>query len=66
MDYEKFMSEYNKNHKCCPKCGSDNIYHTDLAYNFNPEHPETYIDENSAVCIKCSWSGIIHNLVSKK
>lgn len=65
MDYEKFMSEYNKSHKCCPKCGSSKVLVTFIGFIVNMAKMNDYKDRNSAECA-CGWKGIVDELVPLK
>lgn len=63
MSYEEFMNKYDKEHSCCPKCGSKNFSSTLVGYIYNPEKPEEYKDRNSVKCFDCGWRGIRHDMV---
>ena len=63
MKYEDFMKDYDKMHKCCPVCGSKHHSTTFVAYLYNQNHPEKYVDRNKVECCNCGWIGIKHEMV---
>jgi len=65
-EYNQFMTEYIKQHCCCPKCGSKNFTTTLAGYIFNSAHPEEYKDKNSCYCLDCGWRGIRHELAPEQ
>jgi transcription elongation factor Elf1 len=66
MDYESFMEEYGKNHKCCPVCGSKNYSTTLVGCIFDNNHPDAYVDRNRVSCHNCGWVGIRHQMVPEE
>jgi hypothetical protein len=62
-EYHKLMEEYRKNHRCCPKCGSDRNSQTLMGIIPDLDKPNEYKDENRVSCANCKWGGIVHNLV---
>ena len=65
-EYDKFMENYRKQHRVCPKCGSKHYSTTLVGFAYNCEHPETYKDLNSVTCYVCGWRGVRHELVPEK
>lgn len=63
-EYEKFMMDYNKQHKLCPKCKSDSYSSTCVGYPFYHDDKEGYKDLNRCKCIKCGDTHIRHERVS--
>ena len=64
--YNQFITQYQNDHKCCPKCGSE-IYNTTLMSTvFNENTPEEYKDTNKCTCIDCGDRHIVHDRVPKK
>lgn len=64
-DKEKIKEEYveyYKNHKACPKCGSNSIWTTTGPWGPTP-HQGGGPDRNSAKCSDCKWIGIVDDLV---
>jgi hypothetical protein len=64
--YNQFMTEYRKQHRVCPKCGSRDYNMTLVGYIFDERHPEEYKDRNACRCNNCGWGGIVHDLVPEK
>jgi len=54
--FSKF--EYYREHQVCPKCQSKDV-EVDITEVLKG------IDNNPAKCLKCKWSGIIHELTKK-
>jgi len=65
-DYKKFMSEYHKQHECCPKCG--NIPHstTLVGYVLHSDRREDYKDLNKCMCLVCGDHHTAHERVPKQ
>lgn len=57
--------EYEKQHKACPKCGSEDYTTTLAGYTFNIEHPESYKDLNDCTCHNCGDKHLRHDRVPK-
>lgn len=66
VEYDKFMKQYNKDHKVCPQCGSTHYSMTFVGYPLYMNNKEAYKDENSVECVKCGFKGIAHDLISEK
>lgn len=60
-EYNEFMSEYNKNHSRCPKCGSRSYRVTLVAYILNMKKKEEYRDRNRVTC-DCGNVCTVHDL----
>lgn len=65
-DYQRFMDEYNRMHCACPECGSLNNVQTLVAYMLDLSNKEQYRDRNVCECCNCNWSGIVHDLTTRK
>lgn len=62
--YDKFMTEYNENHKYCPKCGATEYTSTLSGYILNWDKKEDYKDMNICKCMKCVYKHTTHDRVS--
>ena len=51
--------QYYKNHKLCPRCGSQNYSTTFMDYIYTVNQP--YVDKNRIKC-NCGWQGITDDL----
>ena len=65
-EYDFFIEEYNKKHKCCPRCGSTIYLSTLLVLGLNIDKTGEYSDRRTCECIKCGDIHIYHNRISKK
>ncbi len=65
-EYDEFMTEYKKQHKCCPKCGAEGHTSTLVGYCLNMDKKEEYKDKNSCKCTSCGDVHITHDRVPKK
>jgi hypothetical protein len=63
-EYKSFMAEYKKNHKVCPKCGSEKYSSTLAGYIFDHSEKDKYKDRNNCVCFDCGDTHIKHDRVS--
>lgn len=61
--YKKFMEQYNKDHRLCPKCGSEKHTETYVGYVSNHDNPEDYKDKNYCECLNCGDVHIKHDRV---
>jgi predicted nucleic-acid-binding Zn-ribbon protein len=64
-EYDKFMKKYNREHSCCPKCGSNKMITSLMGYVLNMNHKEDYKDLNAVECQNCGYRGACHDLVPK-
>ena len=64
-EYNEFKSEYKKQHKFCPKCGSESPSTTLMGYIVNWDKKEEYKDLNRCVCQECGDVHTTHERVSK-
>lgn len=56
--YLKAVKEYDETHVACPQCGSIRVgCRTGMPL-------DRLHDGNEAWCLKCSWRGIVHDLVA--
>lgn len=62
----KIIQDYERQHHCCPECGSHHLQVTLMGNVVNLDNPDDYIDENNAYCIDCGWNGKVYNLVPRK
>ena len=59
-----FLEDYREQHRCCPRCGSDQVSTTFVGYSLDSEHPEDYRDMNVSRCFACDrWCGRVHDRV---
>ena len=63
--HKRFMKKYDRDHKCCPVCGSDSYSTTLVDYFFNSENPESYKDLNDCTCSVCGDTHTAHERVTK-
>ena len=63
-EYDKFMKQYDLEHKCCPKCGSEKHVTTLVGYPLDMDKKEEYKDLNSCVCSVCGDKHSIHDRLS--
>ena len=56
------IDDYYVQHKCCPKCGSDNNITTLMGVAV---HNEVIIDENESTCNECGDTHRVHDRVPK-
>jgi len=66
MNIEKFLKEYEENHKCCPKCGSEKYSTTLMDYILDVQYPEKYQDKNNCECLDCGFQHLAHDRVENK
>lgn len=64
--YKRFMRDYNKLHRACPKCGSTRYTVTLVPFPFDFKDPYSYKDENLCKCINCGDVHIFHNRIEVK
>lgn len=62
-DYDRFMEEYDRNHACCPKCGSIEYMTTLVGYVLNLDKKDEYKDKNRCRCGDCGDTHITHDRV---
>lgn len=62
-EYDEFMVEYRKQHKCCPECGSTEYKSTLIGYVLNYDKKEEYRDMNKCECMKCGAKHSVHDRV---
>ena len=65
-EYDAFMTQYNKDHKMCPLCGSEHYSTTLVGYILDMNNKEAYKDENYIECTICDFKGIAHDLISEE
>jgi hypothetical protein len=63
-DYDEFMKMYNKEHKVCPKCGSNKHTSTLMGYIFDNSKPDEYKDLNRCQCTNCGDQHTCHERIS--
>lgn len=65
-EYDKFIIEYHKSHKYCPKCESSEYRTTLLEYILNWDKKDEYKDMNRCTCIQCGYIHHTHDRVNIK
>jgi len=65
-EYKKFMTEYERKHKYCPKCGGTSYSTTFVGYILNSEKRDEYKDLNSCKCQDCGNVHTKHERVKIK
>jgi len=61
FNHQEITRQYNELHKFCPMCRSDHHEVTCMGFIF--ANLETAEDRNLVTCLKCSWKGIVHDLI---
>ena len=64
--YNKFMKDYDKLHKYCPRCGHEHYVSTLMAFTLDLNNTENYRNENNCTCNKCGDKHIVHDRVENK
>lgn len=62
-EYNDFMSEYNLEHKLCPKCGEESHMSTLMGYVLVHGKESEYKDLNRCTCMSCGDSHTTHERV---
>jgi predicted nucleic-acid-binding Zn-ribbon protein len=62
----KFRTEYDLNHKYCPKCGSEEYFTTLVGFILNMDKKEEYKDLNTCECSNCGDTHTGHERIGKK
>jgi len=65
-DYNKFMDEYRKLHKLCPKCGVMGHSTTLMGYPLIEGKRDEYKDLNNCVCSNCGNHHTTHERISEE
>lgn len=63
-EHKNFMSEYHKQHKYCPVCGSTSHSTTLIGYALNMDKKDEYKDLNSCKCSDCEDVHSTHDRIS--
>ncbi len=61
--YDEFMKEYHRQHKCCPKCGGEQHTVTLVGYVLDWDKRSEYKDMNTCKCVKCGDVHSVHDRV---
>jgi len=62
-EYTDFMSQYNKDHEVCPKCGTKEHTTTLMGYILDMDNKEKYKDLNNCKCSNCGDVHTCHERV---
>jgi len=60
-EYDDFMDKYDKEHQCCPKCGSESCRTTLVGYPLVEGKESEYQDKNRCTCMGCGDVHITHD-----
>lgn len=63
---ELFRKEYHKQHRLCPRCGSDKYSTTLVGYPLVAGEEENYKDLNDCKCLDCGDKHTAHDRVEKE
>ena len=64
--YNKFMAEYKKAHKACPKCNATTGNVTLMGYILDWSQPQNYKNLNRFTCSNCGDRHTVHDRVPLK
>ena len=62
-EHDEFITQYNKDHKYCPNCGSERYSQTLVGYILDLDKKEQYKDRNKCTCSHCGDKHIVHDRV---
>jgi hypothetical protein len=63
-EFDKFMAEYETQHKLCPKCKAEEHSSTEVCYIPDMDHKDEYKDSNQCECANCGDIHTMHERVA--
>jgi len=64
--YNNFMDKYQRDHECCPQCGSKAHIHTLVGYIVRMDKLDEYKDLNRCTCHSCGDIHTTHDRVPEE
>lgn len=65
-EYDKFMEQYDEDHKFCPECCSEMYGCTLVGYILDLDNKDDYKNLNRCTCVDCGDCHTVHDRVKLK